>query len=886
MANRILYITDRYKVSQGYEPAFGRMLNKAGIHRHEVIVTDIYSLVDSPLKKKGNETIWRFDPAKLENIRAAFAQRVNTIRPSVIVVSCPAVLGVLSDGDIGVATLAKMRGGVYHYEGIPTIVVYPITAIHQQIDTRLVTNDDGEEDREQPYRVQQGANILAWDWQKVGRFFHGKQRRLPPFQYSICRTLDDCFAAREYLRECRLISIDIETGNFPPQVTCVGYTGLRPNGCVHSFVIPFFDEFREGGTFWDSLDDHAVAWSVVRDINDLPILKTMQNGAYDCAYFIRDLAPARDYLLDSMLLWWSLYMELPKKLDFITSVLLDNYQYWKDDIKGDDIEKISSRERTTEKYWRYNALDCYNTLFDTLYLLRIMAGNKAMQYVYNDALRRMFSALQMSMRGVKADFKRRDEHRITLEQERYEATEDLRYILCDSTFNINSPSQKSSLLYDFMGLRPRNAKGRFVDLGKPTTGTNAISAGAIPLKMAKSEHPLFRYIIENLERAMVPDKQISNVTGRIDPETGNTVGGLTCYTDRFRTSFSAVGTETTRLSSKKSAFWDGGNAQNIRKQYRDWLVADENHIFLDVDYSQSDDVFVAYESEDPDKIEVVESGRDGHAVNGELFFGKPYEWIVAGKKTHDPLVVHPIYGIRQLSKRIVHGTNFQMAGMTLYVTMGREAVVAAAELLGFADAGSWDQNRLVQLCDRLMHAYRKKYKRLTSKEWYADIAKELAATGRIVNCFGITRHFLGNPSDSGTQREATAFLGQGATGGNMNRVMYEVDWGYIPKNFRDGPNPSYGDEPRRMTKASHGISFHLQVHDNFVAQLDLRHQKWREAASNLLYVMDRPVIIHGRSVRIRTEAELGFRWGGNMLAWDGDVSKLDSIVQTLKERQD
>ncbi|MFK5282235.1 hypothetical protein ACI3PL_22005, partial [Lacticaseibacillus paracasei] len=91
---------------------------------------------------------------------------------------------------------------------------------------------------------------------------------------------------------------------------------------------------------------------------------------------------------------------------------------------------------------------------------------------------------------------------------------------------------------------------------------------------------------------------------------------------------------------------------------------------------------------------------DAHAVNGELFFGRSYESIIAGKKARLDDIVHPIFGIRQLSKRIVHGTNFQMAAMTLYVTMGREAVVAAAELLDFPDAGMWDQDRLVALCGR------------------------------------------------------------------------------------------------------------------------------------------------------------------------------------------
>ena len=307
-------------------------------------------------------------------------------------------------------------------------------------------------------------------------------------------------------------------------------------------------------------------------------------------------------------------------------------------------------------------------------------------------------------------------------------------------------------------------------------------------------------------------------------------------------------------------------------------MADEGKILLDVDYSQSDDVFIAYESQDPDKIAVVESGADSHAVNGELFFGVSYDAIVAGKRAHDPIIVHPTTGIRQLAKRIVHGTNFQMAAMTLYVTMGREAVVEAARLLGNPDAYLLTQEQLINVCARLMGAYRKKYKRLNTKEYYADIAAMLKKDRAITNCYGITRQFLGDWSDNGTQREATAFIGQSATAGNMNRVMYEIDHGFIPQQFRDGPNPHAREKPLQMSRESHGFAFHLQVHDNFVPQLDTRHPNWKEAAHNLLQVMNRPVIIHGRMVRVAAEAELGIRWGGNMTSWDGkDVHALDRI---------
>jgi hypothetical protein len=299
---------------------------------------------------------------------------------------------------------------------------------------------------------------------------------------------------------------------------------------------------------------------------------------------------------------------------------------------------------------------------------------------------------------------------------------------------------------------------------------------------------------------------------------------------------------------------------------------------MDIDYSQSDDVFVGYESNDRNKIEVIESGVDGHAVHGELFFKKAYAEIVAGKKAGDPLIVHPIFGIRQLSKRIVHGTNFQMAAITLYMTMGRDAVVAAMTLIGHKNAEDWTLDQLVNGCQQLMNAYRRKYPRLTPKEWYKEIADALRTKGTLTNAFGITRRFMGDPNDSGTQREATGFIGQSDTAGNMNRSMYEIDHGYIPPYFRDGENPDRHDTPRKMDLDSHGFRFLLQTHDSFTCQLQLDHPRFEEAVHNVLHVMERPVIINGHTVRVRTEAGFGPRWDKHMIEYNPAKHSLSDVM--------
>lgn len=869
---RILYLVDKYGVSSGYEHAFTRMVQACKIPRNRIIVGNINGLIDKPLVKFRTAKTLRFNPDRKQEIIAAVQHRINAVKPSLIVCSDPVSLGIFTEWDMELSTLDKCRGGVYEYQGIPVVVTLPITAIHRNIDERTVKDEDsGEDVHYEPYKIPQGGWILARDWEKISRVFHGRQRKLPPFQYSVCRTIPDCHAARKWLTSCALIAVDIETALYPAQQTCVGYTGIQHDGRVRSFVIPFYDEFAESGVFWDSEDDHAEAYVCVRDINECPALKVLQNGNYDASYFVRDNMGLENFLLDTMLMWYAMYVELPKSLDFISSILIDSFQYWKDDIKG--AEQKDEVRGNMERYWRYNALDTYYTLFNCLYMMKLLGGNESMRFNYRDVYMRAMSGFAMSMRGVKVDFEKMEEHRVRLAGECETATSRLRYLIDDSEFNINSPVQKVSLLYDVLGAKPRNSKGRVLAVN----AKDSPSSGAIALKAIKSDHPMFGLVIEALEEAMEPDKQMGLITGRRG-EDGYVKGGIKFFTDRFRTCYSAAGTTTTRFSSKGSNFWDGTNAQNIRGSMRDFMVADPGCILVDVDYSQSDDVFMGYESNDPAKIEVIKSGVDGHAVHGELFFKMPYESIVAGKRAGDPKIVHPIYGIRQLSKRIVHGTNFQMAAITLFMTMGRDATVAAMTLMGHKDAYSWTQDMLINGCQTLMNAYRRKYPRLSAKEYYKEIADQLKATQTLTNAFGIKRRFMGDPKDSGTQREATGWIGQSDTAGNMNRSMYEIDHGYIPTTFRDGENPDLNDSPRKMSLASHGFRFLLQTHDSFTVQLQLDHPRFKEAVTNLLYVMERPVIINGHTVRVRTEAEFGRRWGKKMVGWNGDSSTLNDVV--------
>src|SRR3546814_10907707 len=68
---RVLYLTDKFGVSQGYLPAFNAITSRVGIPSRSIIITDIYKEVSKPLVKYRNEKTPRFNPDMMAQIKAA-----------------------------------------------------------------------------------------------------------------------------------------------------------------------------------------------------------------------------------------------------------------------------------------------------------------------------------------------------------------------------------------------------------------------------------------------------------------------------------------------------------------------------------------------------------------------------------------------------------------------------------------------------------------------------------------------------------------------------------------------------------------------------------------------------------------------------------------------
>ena len=687
-----------------------------------------------------------------------------------------------------------------------------------------------------------GSWIFKQDLQKLKRWLAGQQRHQPKFSYTVCDTRESLHDLESAADRSILIGTDIETsgGGKNVKITCSGYTCVLPNGVVHTFVIPFVDTTQKNGCFWCDPLDEEYAMLKMKAVHANPVPKVAQNGSYDSTHVITYHMPYNNYIGDTLHLFHSIYMESPKKLDFITSLCLDFYRFWKDESKedGKDDDQKTMVPQTTEglrNYWRYNALDCYYTTFDFLFLLKFIQQPQ-MKWALDNYLKE-FSlqtgpCLAGSLRGVKWNPEIQSKFNLDFIQESDQALVDFKTMIGDTNFNPGSPKQVANLIYDVLKAEQMPRQGR--KTGEPI------------LKLIATQHPLTKRIIDQIWKYKKPLNNASKY------------GTMPLLNSRMLYKILAAGTETGRQSTKSSDLWMGKNVQNIPEPMRVTFEADDGYVLFDFDYSQSDAYFTAFESEDPRFMETMLSDKDTHCVHAEHFFKIGYEKLAAGKKNHEDWCTHKITGVRSVTKRAVYGANYLMAGYTLFITMGQDAVVAAAKHLGYDDAGSWTHKQLTYLCTKLIESYFEMYSVLPV--WLDEQVIKAAGNNNLVSCYGgLTRLFFKDlRNDNSGQRELASFFGQGGTAGNINAFLSHF--------YYSGADSS-------------DLMFLFQVHDSIVGQV--RRDKL-ELLQKLKKLMERTCEINGRKFVVPVEGQVGIGWGKRMIDWSEDTT-MDDIIKHDQE---
>lgn len=806
-----------------YSEDMTRYLRKAmlsvQISTDKIFFANLHTRAQSLLKLKGKSKAKQIlDPDNALLAKQYLNEMIVNLKPKLIVINDLASLWLISGTE---HSLNAARGSVYFYEGIPCIVI---------------------DEPRNIFAKAEGKWIFSNDLQKIKRWYFDNTRTEPAFQYAVCRTLADVQNFVSDANKSDAIAIDCETKS--GFITCIGYTCLR-DGKIFTWLVPFYHPFKEGGCFWDTEEEELSVWELIKLVHANDAQKVLQNGTYDAAYFGAYGVSLRNYLADTSVLIHSIWLEAPKKLNFISSLFIDNCKYWKDESKGSKEEGWGRSAETLERYWRYCALDCYNTLLNARMLIKTLLNFDWAIANYDTLFRLSVGpCYAMSMTGLRVD---RDRHRQMIDGLSAEADQELekiRIMTDDPEFNPKAPAQVASFLYDVLGAKPTRLQSRRGSKYGPRSTDEKV------LKLIKEQpNPLLEIFIDQLLATKKPANNISKY---------GSFRKLT-YRERFLYSLSATGTETTRFSGSSHQFWYGTNPQNIPGKMREMFVADDDYVLVDIDYSASDDRFIAYESQDLDKIKLVESGMDAHCYHASFFFKMPYEKLLAAKKNNEDWCVHPIEGVRSNTKRVVHGRNFAMGAETLYNTMGREAVIASARFLGYKNADELTDKELIGVCRTFCEAYDNPktglYKRI--RPWQNEIAEECASNGNLLtSACGATRLFFGNPrKDNKVQRDMAAFKGQAGTASNINRCLLDMFYSGLID----------------MDK----VHVNLQVHDSLTFMV---HKDHLHVIPEIIKAMEKPITLHGREFIVPVDVELGLSWSKEMMRWHEGVTYEDVVA--------
>ena len=200
------------------------------------------------------------------------------------------------------------------------------------------------------------------------------------------------------------------------------------------------------------------------------------------------------------------------------------------------------------------------------------------------------------------------------------------YQLAGEKFNINSPKQLSSVLFEKLSLPV---------IKKTKSG---YSTDAEVLEKLRPYHPIINAILEYRQLAKLHSTYTVGLL-KVAGEDG-----------RVHTCFTQTVTATGRLSSIEPNLQNIPVRTELGRELRRFFITDEGKVLIDADYSQIELRLLAHVSEDEAMIEAFHSGVDIHTVTASQVFGVPVEHVTSEERKKAKAVNFGIvYGISAFS---------------------------------------------------------------------------------------------------------------------------------------------------------------------------------------------------------------------------------------------
>lgn len=208
--------------------------------------------------------------------------------------------------------------------------------------------------------------------------------------------------------------------------------------------------------------------------------------------------------------------------------------------------------------------------------------------------------MDMEMQGVNLDVTFLGKMSVVF-AEQLKALERQIYEAVGHQFNINSPQQLSTVLFNDLKLTHQK---------HTKTG---YSTDASVLEDLRGLHPVIELLLEFRQVSKLKSTYVDALPALINPRTG-----------RVHTSFNQTATATGRLSSSDPNLQNIPIRTELGRQVRRAFVApdgDKAHLLLSADYSQIEVRILAHMSQDPTLLETFANEEDVHASTAAQVFG-------------------------------------------------------------------------------------------------------------------------------------------------------------------------------------------------------------------------------------------------------------------------
>ena len=330
------------------------------------------------------------------------------------------------------------------------------------------------------------------------------------------------------------------------------------------------------------------------------IAKVGQNLKYDMSVLARYGVAIEGPIHDTMLQSYVLNSVATRhNMDALAAYYLDRKTIHFEDVAGKGVKQLTFNQVPLETAGDYAAEDADVTLQLHHCLYPQLQAQPSLLSVYNDIdmpLVRLLS--QVERQGTLVDGRMLKQHGAELADRLNELTQEV-WALAGENFNLDSPKQLQSILYDKMDL----------PVLKKTPGGQPSTAEPVLVDLAQ-DYELPQLILTYRGLAKLKSTYADKLPLDIHPETG-----------RIHTSYHQAVAATGRLSSSDP------NLQNIPirnaegRRIRQAFVAPVNHVVLAADYSQIELRIMAHLSGDPGLTQAFAENQDIHRATAAEVFG-------------------------------------------------------------------------------------------------------------------------------------------------------------------------------------------------------------------------------------------------------------------------